>query len=390
MVIVHLITGLRLGGAEDQLKCLVLNSDRNRFRHIVISIEPEGPIAAELKEGGIEVYSLGVRKIPSPMHLARLTLLLRRFHEPTLHCWLYHGCFMGSVTARFGRVRHMIWGLRSANQDLHGYPRLTRGVIRLCSLLSPLASVIVVNSNNSKELHQHWGYCARTMRVIPNGVDTRRFAPKAEERRSVREELGIPQDAIAVGMFARFSPMKDHETFFKAAGRVSQKYPRLRYVLAGADIDEKNPALERMIIENRLQGVVSLLGQRRDMPRITAGLDIACLSSRSESFPNALLEAMSTGLTCVATNVGDVAAIVGNTGKVVAPLNPPAFAEALMALVAMDPNERKAMGQRARARVLELFALEGTVRAYEEVYDALSNKDVRPATGTDPLKEMHA
>src|SRR5262249_42345273 len=201
MLILHLITGLERGGAEGQLRELILHSDQRRFRHVVISIKENGEIGAELESAGVEVHALQLRgRFPSPIGLAPLVPLLRRLNPDVLHCWLYHGCLVGALGAPLAGIRRMIWGLRSANPELHGYRLLTRSVVRLCARLSSRASVIVVNSENSGAIHRGWGYRGTDMRVIPNGVDTGRFTPNTAAQKSLREELGLCGDSILVGL----------------------------------------------------------------------------------------------------------------------------------------------------------------------------------------------
>src|SRR5947209_2644398 len=139
MLIIHLITGLQPGGAENQLQQLVLASDNYRFRHIVISLLEGGAIASELQAAGIEVYSLGMRRwLPSPFSIVRLAHLLRRLRPDVLHCWLYHSCLIGLAAGRLAGIPRVIWGLRSANPTLRGYSLSTRAVVRLCAKCSSI------------------------------------------------------------------------------------------------------------------------------------------------------------------------------------------------------------------------------------------------------------
>jgi len=375
MLIVHLITGLQPNGAENQLQQLVLASDNRRFRHVVISLLEGGQIASELKAAGIEVYSLGMKGgSPSPVGMVRLIRLLRRYKPEVLHCWLYHACLMGLLGAQWSSISRVIWGLRSANAGLRGYSLSTRAVVRLCAKLSTLPDAVVANSQTSRTVHQNWGYDRARMRVIPNGVDIQLFFPDPEARKAVREELGLGRDTVLIGLFARYSPMKDHETFLRAAGLVHVRYPDVRFLMAGERITADNEPLSRLVRENALQRVVYLLGPRRDLPRLTAALEILCLSSWSESFPNVVVEAMACAVPCIVTDVGDTRLIVGDTGRVVPSRDPVALAEAIGVLIAMDAAEREALGQKARERVLAQFTLQKTVSAYENIYEESSRK----------------
>jgi glycosyltransferase involved in cell wall biosynthesis len=348
---------------------LILSSDPARFRHVVIALGEDGPIAQDLRAAGIEVRALGLKRgVPSPFALLQLISWLRHLKPDVLHCRLYHACLAGALSARLAGVPRMIWGLHSANDGLRDYSFLTRCVVRTCARLSFLPDAIVAVSQKCRTVHEHLGFSTARMRVIANGVDVRRFQPDASARNAVRTELGLPLDSILVGLVARFSPMKDHETFLRATSLVSRRNPQVRFVLAGRGVDADNKRLIGLISQNQVQELVLLLGERRDVPRLTAAMDIACLSSWSESFGNVIVEAMACSVPCVATDVGDLASIIENTGRVVPPSNPQALAEAIASLVNLPAADRARLGSLARERVLAKFALPATVSAYESVY----------------------
>jgi glycosyltransferase involved in cell wall biosynthesis len=378
MLIVHLITGLDVGGAENQLLELVQASNGSGFRHAVVSLLEVGPIASELRAADVEVYTLGMKTaLRSPAGLLRLSLLLRRLKPDVLHCWLYHACLAGLIGGKLAGVGRIIWGLRAANRNL-GFSRLTRAVIRACARLSAVPDVMVVNSEAGKAAHAWWGYKTANMRVVPNGVDPRRFHPDSEARSSVCQELGLAADSVLIGRFGRYDPMKDHETFLRAAGLVRPTCPNARFLLAGEGITASNAALQQMVEKNNLQEAAVLLGARRDVPRLTAALDIACLSSWTESFPNVVAEAMACAVPCVVTDTGDAKLIVDGTGIAVPPSDPQVMADAMLNLIA-DPVRRATLGKSARERVVSKFSLQAMVESYQEIYTELGAREIARA-----------
>jgi len=370
--IVHLISGLNVGGAERDLGKLVQGSDGSRFQHVVVSMIEPGPVGKELAADGVEVHELGMRPgRPSPGGVLRLVKILRRIRPDVLHCWMYHANLLGLLAGKLAGVPHIVWGILCSDVDLGRYRPLTRWVVWLCARLSRLATIIIVNSQAGKKIHQAWGYDASKMVVIPNGFDVERFKPDAAARRSVRVELGVAKDTLLIGLIARFDPMKDHATFLKAAGLLCRSNPSVHFLLAGAGITQDNVAIREMVSENCLEGFVHLLGLREDIPRLTAALDIACLSSTGEGFPNVMGEAMACGVPCVVTAVGDAAYIVGDTGRVVPARIPEAMSAAWAELIEMGPTARHALGERARQRVEENFSLDNFVRRHIGWYEAL-------------------
>jgi glycosyltransferase involved in cell wall biosynthesis len=140
-------------------------------------------------------------------------------------------------------------------------------------------------------------------------------------------------------------------------------------VLAGEGVAPDNAALAASIEDAGLAGAVSLLGVRPDIDRLMPGLDAFALSSAyGEAFPNVLIEAMASGVPCVATDVGESALILADTGLVVPPRDPGALAAALERLLAADPAERARRGEAARRRVLDHYALTAVADRYLRLY----------------------
>nr|MBA3806397.1 glycosyltransferase [Acidobacteriota bacterium] len=216
------------------------------------------------------------------------------------------------------------------------------------------------------------GYRTDKTLVIPNGFDTEMFAPSEEARRSVRSELGIAENTFLIGLIGRFHPMKGHSNFLRAAKRLREHYPDVQFVLSGKGVNWSNQYLCEMIQAMGLVERVHLLGERQDMPRITASLDIASSSSSyGEGFPNVIGEAMASAVPCVVTDVSDLPWVVGETGKVVPPRDAEALAAAWAELIELGAEGREALGAAARARVIQYFPLELVVAQYEDLYESV-------------------
>jgi glycosyltransferase involved in cell wall biosynthesis len=375
--ILHLITDLNTGGAEVSLYRLLRRMDRSRFNNRVISMIPVGEIGEKIRALGIPVTSLGLS--PGQFSLAALWSLARelRSERPDiLQTWMYHADLLGLLAAKLNGIQPVVWNIRSSVIDTSLYRPLTGQVIRLCSWLSNMPRAVIINSRAGREYHTDIGYHPRRWVLIPNGIDPDQFRPDEIARRSVRDELGLDQKIILIGMFARFDPMKGHADFLYAAGLLTHSGVDAHFLLAGQDVSPNNETLKSLIIEEGLVGYVHLLGRRDDIHRLEAALDILAMPSViGEGFPNVVAEAMACGVPCVVTDVGDAAFLVADTGRVVPPCDPAAMAVAWMELVRSGEQVRHRLGESARRRVVENFSLEKMVTAYEDLYDSLLGAD---------------
>jgi len=220
------------------------------------------------------------------------------------------------------------------------------------------------------------------MVVIPNGSDLEGFKRDSRGRKSIREELHIPEDAPVIGLVARFDPQKDHHNFVQAAKLLHKKRPDVRFVLCGHHVNWENKDLTRWIDEAGIRNRVHLLGRRDDIAQLTSAFDIASLSSYGEAFPNVIGEAMSCEVPCVVTDVGDSARIVADTGLVVPPRNPTALAEAWGRMFDLGREQLAQMGLAARQRINDHFNLPQTVDRYHSLLEELAGGSISDSMTT--------
>jgi glycosyltransferase involved in cell wall biosynthesis len=207
--------------------------------------------------------------------------------------------------------------------------------------------------------------------LIPNGIDPAEFAPCQRSRVNVRRELGIEDSARLVGVVGRLHPMKDHRTFLTAAAMVVREDPSVAFVAVGRGVGG-DPTLRRLAADLAIADRVRLLDERRDIPRVMSAFDVAVSSSRSEGFPNAVVEAMACAVPCVVTDTGDSAAIVGDTGVVVPPQDAAALAAGIRHLLAQPAADRAALGLAARERVVREYSIAQVAERYCELYQQLA------------------
>jgi glycosyltransferase involved in cell wall biosynthesis len=369
--VVHVVTSLELGGAQRMLAKLVTASLTPPERTHVVSLLPAGALAAPIEAAGATVHSLGLgHGSVAPLGLLALGRLLRRLRPDLVQGWMYHGNLAASLAARLGdSTVPVLWNIRGALDAPAAESRLTRLVIRVGAKLSAQAAAIVYNAEAAARQHAAAGYAATRSVVIGNGFDLDTYRPDPVSRPALRRRLGIAGDRLLVGIAAEVRPMKDHATLLAAFGRLAADGHDLDLVMLGTGATPDNAELGARIAEHGLEGRVHLLGPLADPAAVIKGLDLAVLSSAwGEGFPNFIGEAMAAGVPCVATDSGDCRPIIGETGRVVPPRDAAALAAALAAMAALAPDERRARGLAARARIVARYGLPVVVDDYRRLY----------------------
>jgi glycosyltransferase involved in cell wall biosynthesis len=368
---------LGTGGAERALYNVLSGGLAESGDSAVLSLGGEGAYGAHIRALGVRVYTLGMRRaIPSPAVIWRIRQLVKEFRPQIVQGWMYHGNLAASLAAYISPAPQpaVAWNIRHSLYSLKAEKSLTQLVIRANRRSSTGVGAILYNSCLSRKQHEEFGFSSRQGIVIPNGFDTVKLKPGFERGKSVRRSLCIPDQAIVVGHVARFHAMKDHPAFLRAAVEVMRKRDDVICLLVGKDVHLSNPKLSRILpleLENRFWFV----GERDDVPDLMQAMDIFCQSSWSEAFPNVLGEAMSLGVPCVATDVGDSRYIIGETGKLVPASDIDSLAKGLTELLNLSSDQRAALGRASRRRIENNFSLPTVVDRYRKLYESLLLKN---------------
>lgn len=352
---------------------LVERMDAGRFKSSVVTMSSDGPMSEGIRALGVGVHSLGSgRASPSLGGIVTLARWVRGARPEIIQGWMYHGNALTVPLKVLLPGAAVAWNVR-CDFRAASFSSAVRVSAKTCAIFSRhVPDVIVFNSLRACESHRRIGYRAREVRVIPNGFDLKRFRPSEEARAKLRECLRLTPETEIVGMIARFMPReKDHGTFLEGARRLLRSRARVRFLLCGPGMSADNGVLVSEIEARGLNGCVHLLGERRDISEVTAGLDVASLVSHLEGFPNVVGEAMACGVPIVATDVGDCRDIIGDAGIVVPPRDAEALAEAWRRLLEAGREGRERIGRRGRERVAALYDLDRVARQYEELYEDL-------------------
>jgi glycosyltransferase involved in cell wall biosynthesis len=253
-----------------------------------------------------------------------------------------------AAAATIGRSVKLLWGVRASDVASSVVARMTS---RLCRPFSSRVDVLIGNASACLDFYRGCGFRPRSQAVVFNGIDVTVWRPDPDARNAVRAELGIADNALLVGFVARVDPQKRHDLLLRAFARCDDAH----LLLVGRGTDDAEGELAKLIQSLGIGNRVMRLGERNDMRRITAALDVACCASHYEGFPNSLLEGMACGVCCVASDVGGVREVLGDSGIVVADDTADTFAQALQEVL-RHGDRRAALAAAGRSRAVALFS----------------------------------
>ncbi len=375
--VLHFITGIGGGGAENFLRGLATTMRDSRWQTVivVVRVRPHEAFADELRAQGCTLHDLNADALLKPQVWIALRRLIQQERPDVVQTWMHHADFIGGIAAWTAGYRNIVWGVRA--MEVHRNPgdsdlkiNLFRWALRLTA--SWLPKKIISNSTGAINIHVAMGYPRKKFVWVPNGVNAERFAPRPEVGRETRDSLKIPLNAPVVGFVGRFHPVKDLALFFETAALVQAQHPDLHLLLVGGTEEELYPAarqaFEKLPHHDQVRFVP--FGSRTD--RYYPAFTLFSLCSESEAFPNVVLEAMASGLPCATTNAGDCEIMLKDLGEVVPVHDRDALAAAWNRLLALSEPDRAALAVNSRKRALHEYSLERAAQRFEEVYDSLS------------------
>ncbi len=371
--VMHLITGLGIGGAENMLLKLVTETQAAIPNQHVVSMLGEGPMRVRFDRLGVPVTCLGMRRRHGALvaigGLSHWVKALRCHSPDVLVSWMYHANLLALTSRVVSRSTSIIWNIRHSLHDLTREPLLTRAVIRVGARLSGLPDRILYNSELSREQHFAIGYDSGRSDLFPNGFDTSRYAPDVAVRSRLRHSLGVRPAQLLIGHFARLHPMKNHALFLSMAAELHGE-SSLMFLMAGTGVELSNPEFAMMVDERGLRGRILPVGEISAVNEYMNACDAVCLtSSWGEAFPNVLGEAQLCGLPCITTDVGDAALLVREDGWVVAPQDLGGLVAAVRELIMLPSEERRVRGENARARMVAKYSIKETALRFRSTLD---------------------
>jgi glycosyltransferase involved in cell wall biosynthesis len=372
MRVLHVISGLSQGGAETVLYRLIAHTPD--IAHEVVSLSGRERYSDPLEALGVVVHHLGggLRALP------QLRSIVRRSSADLVQCWMYRANLIGGVVAKLSGLP-VVWNIRCSPDAALGRP--SRLLAHISGMLAARVPDFVVNcSERSGEDHGRIGFAGAAGAVVPNGYDAACLRPDATARGAAREALGVSSDTFLLGSITRWIGYKDVPTLLRALRIAHDRGVEATCLLVGNDLTADNLALAAAVRAAGPSAAIVPLGKRDDIGDLARAMDLHLLSSTTEAFPNAIAETMLSGTPNIATDVGDAAMIVGDTGWVVPARDPVKLAEAIEQAYREFRSSPKRWDERraaARDRIVNNFSLERMVDAYRAIWQRVAGRAVR-------------
>jgi glycosyltransferase involved in cell wall biosynthesis len=335
--------------------------DAARFEVGLLGLKSPEPASQLLAEQGIPVEHLGRGRF-DPRLLGDIVRAARRRRARILHVH-------GYAAADFGRLAARRVGAALVLHEHFADPRMPAYQALADRLLARFTDrAIAVSASTRDFLIRERFVPAERVRLVWNGAPLDEFAPVAPQvARQARRDLGLPDDALVVGIVGRLNAQKGHRYLLDAAPRLFAASPAARLLVVGDG--DLAPDLRRQAEGLGLAGRVVFAGHRTDIPAVLGAMDVFCISSTYEGTPLALFEAMAAGKAIVSTAVDGCREVLedGVTGLLVPPQDPLALGEAL-ARVATDATLRRSLAEAARAASAR-YDIRECVRQMEALYD---------------------
>ncbi len=312
--IIHIISGLRQGGAEHNLFNLILNSKKS-FDSIVIALSTNGYYYNKLKNKNVIVYEIDFKKkIYFFFNLFKLIIIIRNYNPNLIQTWMYHANFISIFIKLFFINKPIIWNLRNSNLKFKTSKKFTIFVNYFSSIFSKfIPNTIISCSKKITDYHINIGYDKKKIINIGNGFDQNVFYYNKKWRIKYRKFLNIDKKTKFIGFINRYDDQKNFDTFLKILYHLKKINFQFKAILCGEFVDLNNNKLINKIKFYNLSNCIILAGSRKNMQYLYSALDYSISTSLyGEGFQNTLLESIATETLPLFSKAGDAEFILKN------------------------------------------------------------------------------
>jgi glycosyltransferase involved in cell wall biosynthesis len=359
MRVMYLITGLRLGGAENQLALLAEHLQQANFTVLVVAMEPGGLVAAQIKEKGIDVAELhitGLRNLAAGYR--NFKECVKRFQPDIIHSHMIHANIFARIFKLFNggpKLVNTAHNLKEGNRLLMFSYRLTRKIPDWSTNVSKEAFEYFINKNY---------FVREKSSFIPNAIDLKTFDPSLYDKNDRRVELNLPADTFVFFSAGRLHPQKNQALLFRAFTLFHKQFTNAVLVIAGEG--PLRQELSGLAASLGIAEQTHLIGRRSDMAELLAMSNCFVLSSDFEGFGLVIAEAMAMNKPVIATDCGGVKEVMGGFGKLIAAQRVTDLAEAMTAAYLTTPATMTSVA--TRSYIQTNYAVELIIKKWISLY----------------------
>lgn len=357
MKILHIISGLGIGGAENTLFNLVKHDRKNN--HIIISLSRPIFFEKKLRKINIAVINFNFKK-SFFKNLYNIIFFIKKNKPDVIQSWMYHAEFL-SIFIKFFVSTKILWNIRNSTPYSKSFKLFTRILIFINAFFSNFVpSKIISCSKEATKNHIKIGYNKKIFFNIPNGVDLNKFILK---KKKIKKKY-------IIGCVARWNPQKDHLNLIKALNNLLKVgHKNWKCLFVGKNVDNKNNYLKEKIKFYSINNYVKLLGPTKKIEKFYNKIDFLVLPSKDgEGFPNVILEAYASGVPCISTNIGDAKEVIDNKKYLIKPENDKLLSRAILKIF----NDRYIISNKnrfnLRKKVSENYSIKKMVYSYQLVW----------------------
>jgi glycosyltransferase involved in cell wall biosynthesis len=358
----QIIPSLDRSGAEKQLVMLACGLPREKFDVQVCALTRSGPLSEDLDRAGVSWTLIGKRWKADPLAYLRLKRHIQDLKPDLVQTWLFAANSFGRAAALAAGVRHIVASERSVDPWKSGWQ------FAMDRYLAQRTDAIVVNSSGVSDFYIRHGLPGDKFVVIPNGIQPQR--PSRLTREALLDSLGLPAKTRLIGTVGRLWPQKRMKDLVWAADLLKVIRDDVHLAIVGDG--PLRDRLERYRRQVRIEDRVHFLGHRDDVPDLLPHFDVFWLASGYEGLPNVVMEAMSSGVPVVATDIPGTRDLVQHdaNGFLVPVGDRAGFARYSLKLIE-DAALHERIGAAARERMSNEYSVERMIARYGEFYERL-------------------
>ena len=311
MRIVFVIGSLGRAGSERQM--IMLASGLQLKGHVVsiVCLDGAGGFDAEARESDLNLLVLEKKFLRLPRSVFSYVKHVRNQKADIIYAFLPKQHIVATLLKLLTKPAKIVWGIRASQVDWTSYRLRARLFWPIATLLSRWADLYIANSWSGANYHISEGYESNLMHVVPNGINAKIFHPDLKARTEIRKQWCIADDIPVIGMLARFDPMKGNQHFLEVAAIVANKIRNATFVAVGRHSESDAKLFLAVADSLGVKQRVMLFNTTQNPEKYLNGFDVLLVPSKTEGFPNTVLESLACGTPVVGTNVGDIRTIIG-------------------------------------------------------------------------------